>query len=166
MADDLGTSTPATFADRLNYLFATRLAPSGKPWTLQAISVATGGKIPVPYLSMLRKGKIAAPAWDRVQMLADIFGVAPNYFSDGQALPENFQPSSVDLALQRALTRPSIRPIVLRAGAYGERQLALLLELMDQVEKITEAEERADHVITRIAHSRNQHQAGSTEESE
>ena len=162
MPEHLDEATPVTFADRLNYLFATRLSPSGKPWTLQAVSVATGGKIPVPYLSMLRKGKIAAPAWDRVQMLADIFGVAPTYFSDGRTLSEDFEPSSVDLALQRALTRPSIRPIVLRAGAYGERQLALLLELMDQVEKITEAEERAGHVVTRIAHSGGQQGARST----
>ena len=79
MADDR-EKKPATFADRLNFLFATRLSPSGKPWTLQAISEATGGKIPVPYLSMVRKGKIATPAWDRVQILADIFGVTPRLF--------------------------------------------------------------------------------------
>src|SRR5712692_5729807 len=46
------------FAVLLNHLFATRLAPRGRPYTLTEVSKATG--LSVPYLSLLRKGTIGA----------------------------------------------------------------------------------------------------------
>ena len=49
---------PHQFAALLNHLFATRLTPTGRPYTLTEVSKATG--LSVPYLSILRKGSIDA----------------------------------------------------------------------------------------------------------
>src|SRR5262245_31939866 len=49
---------PHPFATLLNQLFATRLSPEGRPYTLTEVSQATG--ISVPYLSYVRKGTIGA----------------------------------------------------------------------------------------------------------
>ena len=50
---------PNQFAVLLNHLFATRLTPEGRPYTLTEVSKGTG--LSVPYLSILRKSTIGPP---------------------------------------------------------------------------------------------------------
>src|SRR5438132_8247392 len=67
------------FAVLLNHLFATRLTPEGRPYTLTEVAKATG--MSVPYLSMLRKGTIGAVSLQRAAALAQFFRVSLDYFS-------------------------------------------------------------------------------------
>ena len=70
---------PHQFAALLNHLFATRLTPEGRPYTLTEVSKGTG--LSVPYLSILRKGTIGAVPFQRVAVLARFFQVSLDYFS-------------------------------------------------------------------------------------
>src|SRR5215471_20003487 len=67
------------FATLLNHLFATRLTPEGRPYTLTEVAKATG--LSVPYLSILRKGTISAVPVQRAAALARFFHVPLDYFS-------------------------------------------------------------------------------------
>src|ERR671938_2046547 len=67
------------FAVLLNHLFATRLTPEGRPYTLTEVSKGTG--LSVPYLSILRKGTIGSVPFQRVAALARFFQVPLDYFS-------------------------------------------------------------------------------------
>src|SRR5687767_13772945 len=69
---------PQQFAVLLNHLWATRLAPSGRPYTMTEVSKGTG--LSLPYLSFLRKGTINAVPFQRVAVLADFFQVPLDYF--------------------------------------------------------------------------------------
>jgi len=46
------------FADLLNHLFATRVSPRGKPYTLKEVCDGTEGYFSIAYLSLLRRGGI------------------------------------------------------------------------------------------------------------
>src|SRR6266704_2381305 len=70
---------PNQFAVLLNHLFATRLTPGGRPYTLTEVAKATG--LSVPYLSILRKGTISAVPVQRAAALARFFHVPLDYFS-------------------------------------------------------------------------------------
>ncbi len=124
-----------SFAEQLNYLFATRLSPTGRPYTLREVSEATGGKLSIGYLSLVRKGGVAMPSAGRVQALADFFGVDIGYFTGGQHLPEQAQ-TEMDDALRQALSRPGVRELALRAGQMDDEERALLFEMMDSAEQI------------------------------
>src|SRR5215510_2936272 len=68
---------PNQFAVLLNHLFATRLTPEGRHYTLTEVSKATG--LSVPYLSILLKGGIDAVPFQRVVILARFFQVPLDY---------------------------------------------------------------------------------------
>ena len=76
---------PHQFAALLNHLFATRLTPEGRPYTLTEVSKGTG--LSVPYLSILRKGTIGAVPFQRVAVLARFFQVSLDYFSQEDPRP-------------------------------------------------------------------------------
>ena len=125
------------FARLLNHLFATRLAPEGRPYTLTEVSKATG--MSVPYLSILRKGGIGAVSFQRVDALARFFHVSLDYFSQ-----EGPPVDSMDELVQQALTKPLVREVALRAGKVGTIQRALVLQMLDH----------ADQVLQELAASR------------
>jgi ESX-1-secreted protein regulator len=127
---------PRQFAALLNQLFATRLAPSGRPYTLTEVGKATG--MSVPYLSMLRKGTIGAIAFHRVEALARFFHVPLEYFSQ-----EGPPAETMDDLVQEALAKPLVREVALRAGKIGTEQRALVLQML----------EHADHVLRELAAS-------------
>ncbi len=140
------SSKPTTFSALLNYLFATRLKADGKEYSLAEVSRATGLK--VPYLSNLRTGKIAMPPADRVQSLADFFGVSVGYFTGkflGLPPSEAAQPDvPQDGELWDALRKPLVREVALRAGAMGSSERAIILEMLDRAERLARAAEAAD----------------------
>jgi transcriptional regulator with XRE-family HTH domain len=131
---DRDPQTSRQFAVLLNHLFATRLAPSGRPYTLTEVSKATG--LSVPYLSILRKGTIGAVSFQRAEALARFFHVSLDYFR-AESLPVE----TPDALVQEALAQPLVREVALRAGKVGTAQRALVLEML----------EHAEHVLREIA---------------
>jgi transcriptional regulator with XRE-family HTH domain len=117
------------FAKLLNHLFATRLAPEGRPYTLTEVSKATG--MSVPYLSILRKGGIGAVSFQRVDALARFFHVSLDYFSQEGPPVDN-----MDELVQQALTKPLVREVALRAGKVGTIQRALVLQMLDHADRM------------------------------
>jgi len=120
---------PRQFAVLLNTLFAIRLTPQGRPYTLTEVAKATG--MSVPYLSILRKGAIEAVPFQRVEALARFFRVKLDYFSQQQS-PEEM----VDLPMQEALAKPLVREVALRAGKVGTAQRALILQMLEHAEQV------------------------------
>ena len=113
---------PHQFAALLNALFATRLAPSGRPYTLTEVSRAT--KLSVSYLSLLRSGGIDAVPFDRVDALARFFQVPLDYFSQ-QVSPAERQAALARAARTQELGRDRLPPRGhRRAGAGGGACLA------------------------------------------
>jgi transcriptional regulator with XRE-family HTH domain len=113
----------------LNHLFATRLAPEGRPYTLTEVSKATG--MSVPYLSIVRKGTIGAVSFQRVEALARFFHVPLDYFS--QAGPPV---DTMDDLVREALAKPLVREVALRAGKVGTVQRALVLQMLDHADQM------------------------------
>jgi len=114
----------------LDHLFETRLSPSGRPYSLTEVSAGTGGKLTVSYLSALRKGKVAAPSADKVQALANFFGVRATYFTGQDSLVESAV-SDDDDEMRQAMAQPLVRLVARRAGSLGHAEQALILRLMD-----------------------------------
>src|SRR6266545_4089300 len=112
------------FAVLLNHLFATRLTPEGRPYTLTEVSKGTG--LSVPYLSILRKGTIGAVPFQRVAALARFFQVSLDYFSQ-----ESPPTESLDEQVRMALAQPLGRDLLLRAGKLGTAQRALVLQMIE-----------------------------------
>jgi len=123
---------PRQFAVLLNHLFATRLAPSGRPYTLTEVAKATG--MSVPYLSILRKGTIDAVSFQRVVALARFFHVPLDYFSQ-----EGPPVDAMDDLVREALTKPLVPEVTLRAGKVGTVQRALVLQMLEHAEQVLQA---------------------------
>ena len=120
---------PNQFATLLNHLFATRLTPEGRPYTLTEVSKGTG--LSVPYLSILRKGTIGAVPFQRVAALARFFQVSLDYFSQ-----ESPPTESLDEQVRMALAQPLGRDLLLRAGKLGTAQRALVLQMIEHAERV------------------------------
>ncbi len=117
------------FAVLLNHLFATRLTPEGRPYTLTEVSHATG--LSVPYLSLLRKGAIGAVSLQRAEALARFFQVSLDYFR-----AEDVPLEMPDPPIQEALGKPLVREVALRAGKVGLAQRALVLQMLEHAEQV------------------------------
>jgi transcriptional regulator with XRE-family HTH domain len=123
---------PHRFAALLNHLFATRLTPAGRPYTLTEVSKATG--LSVPYLSILRKGSIDAVPFQRVATLARFFRVSLDYFNQEGAPAE-----CLDALDREAQTQALGREFLLRAGKIGVAQRALVLEMLEHAARVLQA---------------------------
>jgi len=120
---------PRQFAVLLNHLFATRLHPAGRPYTLTEVAKATG--MSVPYLSILRKGTISAVSFQQVVALARFFHVPLDYFNQ-----EGPPVDTMDDLVREALTKPLVPEVTLRAGKVGTVQRALVLQMLEHAEQV------------------------------
>lgn len=129
--DDADSRTPQlpSFADRLNYLWGTRLSPRGTPYTLREVHEGTGRKLSISYLSLLRKGGVAEPSGEKLQALANFFGVPITYFTAEQ-VPQELAVTDLDPELLEALRNPMVREIALRAKNMGREEWELVLHMM------------------------------------
>ncbi len=118
-----------TFAERLDYLFKHRRSLSGRPYKQSEVAKETG--ISAAYISQLRNGEVKMPSAERVQALARVFGIDPEYFT-GMHFDQAQTVLSDDAAVERALTKPLVREVALRAGELGEGERALILEMMER----------------------------------
>ena len=130
--------TASTFADRLNELFRTHSSARGRPYTLREVSEGTNGLISIGYLSFLRKGNVAMPSGDRVQALADFFGVDVAYLAGTQTMPE--QTEKLDDELRAALAKPGVRTLALRAGELDDEDRELILQMALRAHKLARRE--------------------------
>jgi len=121
-----------TFAERLDYLFKHRRSPSGKLYKQSEVAKETG--ISAAYISQLRNGEVKMPSGGRLHALARVFGIDPEYFTGVSFDPAQTAPSGDD-AVERALTKPLVREMALRAGELGEGERALVLEMMERASK-------------------------------
>jgi transcriptional regulator with XRE-family HTH domain len=128
-ASDRDGQPAGQFAVLLNHLFATRLTPEGRPYTLTEVAKATG--LSVPYLSILRKGTISAVPVQRAAALARFFHVPLDYFSQ-----EEPPVDTMDDLTREALAKPLVREVMLRAGSIGTVQRALVLQMLEHAEQV------------------------------
>ncbi len=127
----------ALFATLLNNLFDARLNPTtGQRYTLREVSEATGGVLGVSYISALRRGQIAMPPADRVQLMADVFRVDIGYFFGKSRPTQPDSGESVEQAeLRRALADPTVSSIALRAGRLGPAERELVMQTLEWAER-------------------------------
>ncbi len=126
---------------RLDQLFATRLDPTGKPYSVRQVAAHTG--MSASYLSGLRRGKLTGPGADKVAALARFFGVEMAYFmgSERVELPEA---TAGDDRLRKALENPLVREIAITTGDFNREQWDHMLAILEhQVEIQRIADERA-----------------------
>jgi len=140
MAESMGKST---FAERLNLLFE-RARTRGQPLTNDDVERLTNGAISANHVWRLRNGRNPNPGLETVQRLAEVFGVALDYFAGREE-------DAHEAAIRRALTQPELRPVVARLGmnplsAHDAARMAQLVDLfLDQSqEKAGESNERLD----------------------
>jgi len=114
----------------LDYLFKHRRSPSGRPYKQSEIAKETG--ISPAYISQLRSGEVKMPGGERLHALARVFGIDPEYFTGMHFDPAQTVSSDDDAAVERALTKPLVREVALRAGELGEGERALVLEMMER----------------------------------
>ncbi len=129
--DEADSSPPPlpSFADRLNYLWGTRLSPRGTPYTLREGHEGTGRKLSISYLSLLRKGGVAEPSGEKLQALANFFGVPITYFT-AEPVSQELVAADLDPELLEALRNPMVREIALRAKNMGREEWELVLHMM------------------------------------
>jgi len=130
----------ASFAARLNYLFATHLSPRNKPYTLQEVSAATGGRLSASYISQLRRGVITRPSGETVQALAGFFGVEIGYFYGMEATPGEAA-DMLTPELLHALGQPGVLDMVVELGALSPEERKVFLAM-------------ATHALTFVARQR------------
>jgi transcriptional regulator with XRE-family HTH domain len=142
------TDSAALFSTRLNDLFDARLNPAtGQRYTLREVSEATGGVLGISYISALRRGQIAMPPADRVQLLADVFRVDIGYFfgKSPPAQPDG-EESAEQVELRRALADPTVSSIALRAGRLGPAERELVMQTLEWAERRSRRDRDAEVV--------------------
>jgi len=80
----------------------------------------------------LRKGATARPGADKIQRLADFFGVEASYFTGKQPQPRGDIETAQDAELRRVMGQPLVREMALRAGELDEEDQKRLFDLVNQ----------------------------------
>lgn len=131
-----GTRPPrgATFADRLNHLFAVvrpagRARPYSNPEVARAISERTDVQLSPQYLWALRNGSRDNPTLKQIDALATFFGVPPAYFLSEE------RASAIDeqLALLAAMRDVGVREIAQRSSDLSEPDRQALLRIIKRL---------------------------------
>ena len=131
----MNESTQRSEAQRLaalvNRLFETHRHPSGREYKLSEVAAATDDALTTSWLSLLRKGVTARPGADKIQRLADFFGVEPSYFT-GRQPQSRGDTDQQDAELRRVMSKPLVREMALRAGELDEEDQKRLFDLVNQ----------------------------------
>ena len=116
----------------VNQLFETHRHPSGREYQLSEVAAATDGALTTSWLSLVRKGAITRPGADKIQRLADFFGVEAAYFTGRQPQSRGVADTAQDAELRRVMSQPLVREMALRAGALDEEDQQRLFDLVNQ----------------------------------
>lgn len=127
----------ASFADKLNYLFATIPSPTRKAYTNDDVAAAINSAgsettISATYLWMLRKGQRDNPTLKHVDALAKFFGVPPAYFFD-ETVTESVASEIRTIAALRDL---DVERVALRAVGLSTRSLDSLVDIIDRIREL------------------------------
>ena len=127
----------ASFADKLNYLFATIPSPTHKSYSNDDVAVAINSRgsdatISATYLWMLRKGQRDNPTLKHVEVLARFFGVPPAYFFDDTVT----QSVAAEIKTISALRDLDVERVALRAVGLSTRSLDSLVDIIDRIREL------------------------------
>ena len=127
----------ASFADKLNYLFATIPSPTHKTYSNEdvAASINSAGSettISATYVWMLRKGQRDNPTLKHVEALAKFFGVPPAYFFDDTVT----QSVATEIKTIAALRDLDVERVALRAVGLSTRSLDSLVDIIDRIREL------------------------------
>ncbi|BCK56699.1 helix-turn-helix domain-containing protein [Nocardia wallacei] len=122
----------ASFADRLNKLFATVHPPGRPPLSNAEVAAnlaAAGQPVSKPYLSQLRSGQRTNPSAETIAALAKFFKVEPQYFTDDVYAAR----VDHDLELLSQLRGYNLRRLSSRAFDLSEESQNLLAVMADKL---------------------------------
>ncbi|WP_405900021.1 helix-turn-helix domain-containing protein [Streptomyces sp. NBC_00727] len=145
MSDENSTS----LADRLNHLFATVGPDSGQEYSNEYVAAAirkAGVPISQSYIWQLRKRRKENPTLRHLQALADFFGVPAAYFFDnGVARRVEDQLTALRAEQDRLAQNGGrdVRLMAMRAGELSPARRKQVMELIDVVYKLEQAERRS-----------------------
>lgn len=127
----------ASFADKLNYLFATIPASARRAYTNDDVAAAINGAgsettISATYLWMLRKGQRSNPTLKHVEALAKFFGVPPAYFFDDTVT----EAVASEIKTIAALRDLDVERVALRAVGLSARSLDSLVDIIDRIREL------------------------------
>ncbi len=132
MNDSTQRSEAKRLATLVNQLFETHRHPSGREYRLSEVAAATGDELTTSWLSLLRKGVTARPGADKIQHLADFFGVDASYFTGKQPQSRDNAETVQDAELRQVMSQPLVREMALRAGKLDEDDQKRLFDLVNQ----------------------------------
>ncbi|MBV6703110.1 helix-turn-helix domain-containing protein [Kitasatospora aureofaciens] len=145
MTEQVGRS----LADKLNHLFATVKPRGGQEYSNEYVAAAIGKAgvaISQSYIWQLRKNKKTNPTLRHLQALADFFGVPAAYFFDDEVTDRVEGQLSLLRAeqerLDKAVGSGDVKVMAMRAGELSPERRKQVMDLLDVVYQLEQAERR------------------------
>lgn len=129
-----------TIAERLDWLFTNIRHPSGREYMYLEIQSATeekGRKVAASYIGKLRRGEKDSPAWDIVDVLAQVFNVPITFFYTHTLNEEYLERIKIATAIQVN----GVGEIALRAKQLNPDQRKAILTVIDGMTLVKDAHE-------------------------
>jgi transcriptional regulator with XRE-family HTH domain len=146
----MSEETGGRLADKLNHLFASCKSPGGQEYSNEQVAAAIGRNgvsISQSYIWQLRREKKANPTLRHLQALADFFGVPAAYFFDDEVtrrVEGQLKVQAVEQARQEGQAEKNeIRLMAMRAGELSPSRRRQVMDLIDVVYKLEQAERRS-----------------------
>lgn len=120
-------------AERLSRLFAN-FTPEGRRYTLREAAEGINEKagrtvVSFQYLNQLANGTRREPTREKLQAIADWFGVKLAYFYDDDVA----QQGDEDMRMLEILRDNGVSNVLFRAGGLSEGSLKLVVDLLDHL---------------------------------
>jgi transcriptional regulator with XRE-family HTH domain len=149
----MSEGTGGSLADKLNHLFGSVMSPSGQEYSNEQVAAAMGRNgvsISQSYIWQLRRQKKTNPTLKHLQALADFFGVPAAYFFDDEVtrrVDGQLEPLASEQDRQEEPAEKSeIRLMAMRAGELSPSRRRQVMELIDVVYQLEQAERRSTGV--------------------
>ncbi|MCW2693120.1 MAG: hypothetical protein JWM48_1987 [Mycobacterium sp.] len=144
-----------TLADRLNRLFATIRPEGAAEYSNEHVAaaiVATGVRVSQSYIWQLRKGRKTNPTLRHLEALATFFGIPTAYFFDDE-VARRVEGQLDRLAREQARLAAAVgshdlRLMAMRAGELSYERRMQVMDLLDVVYRLEQAERRASQIDT------------------
>jgi transcriptional regulator with XRE-family HTH domain len=141
-----------SLAGKLNHLFESVRPRGGRPYSNEqvaaAVEQASGVTISQSYIWQLRKAKKDNPTLKHLQALADFFGVPAAYFFDDEVTARvNRQLETLSAEQARRESNQAddqVAVLAMRAGELSPERRKQVMELLDVVYALEQAERRSD----------------------
>lgn len=133
MRDRVVMRVSNTFSQKLDKLFKTITKANGEEFTPEEVEVATEKAITSSYIYRLRTGKSSNPTIDKVQALAEFFGIDPSYFFADEETEPATDPERL------------VASVALRARNMDLKTLEDMLAIIRTLRGGTEVEAKSDN---------------------